>query len=216
MGNYLVVLYLFSKILYIVNCVGQLYLLNSLFNTDYQNFGLEFFRLFNNDRDYAANSPVFPRVSMCDFEVRRLGNVQRYTVQCVLPINHYAEKMYVFMWFWIVFLIIMSATSFIQWLSRSLLRSDRLLFIRNHLKLNGYMNDPGADELSAKFLDDYLKQDGAFLHRLIIHNTTNICCTEIIGAQYQFWLDKVHGRKELTLDSDDEGEDNHNKNLLPS
>lgn len=213
MGNYLVVLYLFSKLLYIANCVGQLFLLNRILRTDYINFGASFFRDFYKT-DYDANPPVFPRVTMCDFEVRRLGNVQRYTVQCMLPINLYTERMYVFMWFWIIFIAIITFASFATWLARAMSHNDRLKFIRNHLRTVGYMDADDSDRLSAEYLDTYLKQDGAFLHRLIIHNTSNMCCTEIMAAQYAFWLDKVRGKKDITIDDDDD--DDNSSRLLPT
>ena len=51
------------------------------------------------ERDW-HNSPhdAFPRVTMCDFNVRRLGNVHRYTVQCTLPINLWVYHLLVIHW----------------------------------------------------------------------------------------------------------------------
>ena len=45
-----------------------------------------------NDPDYAGSSR-FPYITFCDFWVRRMGgNQHRYTVQCVLSVNLFNEK----------------------------------------------------------------------------------------------------------------------------
>jgi len=147
-------------------------------------------RDWTEDQSYVA----FPRVTLCDMKVRGqdLGNVQPYTVQCVLPINAYNEKIYMFLWFWMVFVALASGLSLLLWLCRALLYADRVRFIKNHLQMGDRVQaPPGARdaELAAKFARDYLRQDGALLLRLIAHNTDSITTTELICSLWDRWKD---------------------------
>ena len=189
-GCYLVMLYIFVKILYIANIFFQLAILNEILRTSFLVYGIEFLRNMWFD-DYWVNSRTFPRVTMCDFNVRRLGNVQRYTVQCVLPINMYTEKVYAFLWFWFFFLLIMTILNTLVWLLRFIFRSDRVQYIRNHLRLADVLDsDPRSLGLLREFVCDYLQQDGVFVMRMIGHNTNNITVTEVIGNLYTKFCEK--------------------------
>ena len=53
---------------------------------------------------------VFPKVAKCTF--RRMGpsgTIQNYDGLCVLPINIFNEKIYIFMWFWFLILAVLTA-----------------------------------------------------------------------------------------------------------
>ena len=207
LGNYLVILFVMSKIFYIANAIMQLFMLSAILSISYNNYGFDIMRSMVADHDWTeADHVAFPRVTMCDFNVRRLGNVHRYTVQCVLPINLYNEKIYIFLWFWLVFVAVVSLLSFLTWVLRFMMRSDRLKFVRNHLKLGDRITSPTHEDrdLSAIFLNNYLKQDGAFLLRLIAHNTNNITTTEVTCALWDIWREKRAARqKQKGLDEPD-------------
>ena len=211
-SGYLLVLFLFTKVLYIINVISQLFVLNSIFQTSYNFFGVEFF-LNSQNEEYVANSPVFPRVTMCDFLIRIVGNVQRYTVQCVLPINLYTEKIYVFLWFWFVLVATCSSASLFMWVIRAVLRKDRHMFILNHIPLRAVEDRLDGEPMSKTFVNEYLKQDGTFLLRLMAHNTNHVTTTKIISNLYEHWRDKVKDRGHSN-DEETDGEDEITGHLL--
>lgn len=198
MGNYLIIVFIVSKIFYIANIFAQLFILNKILSIRFDSFGFDLLKNMVSSDDWTESSAVaFPRVTYCDFLIRGqdLANTQTYTVQCVLPINLYNEKIYFFLWFWMVFVLIASIVSFFVWLFRFIFESDRIKFIKNHLILGGKISQRCDMTVVNQFTRGYLRQDGAFILRLIAHNTNNISTTEIICNLWQFWMDKYHETK---------------------
>jgi len=188
-GNYLVVLYLLVKILYIGNVIGQLFALNKFLGTEFHMYGIDVMKALAQGEDWTA-SPRFPRVTMCDFKVRRLGNVQRYTVQCVLPINLFNEKIYLFVWFWMVFVATVTCFSLLTWSLRCAFRADRHRYIKKHLTLMDKLKDNEDKKKVPNFVEKYLKQDGVFVLRLVGHNTNAITVTEFVCSLWDNWKNK--------------------------
>lgn len=188
-GNYLVVLYIFVKLLFIGNVIGQLFALNSFLGTNYNMYGFDVMKALATGEDWTASSR-FPRVTMCDFKVRRLGNVQRYTVQCVLPINLFNEKIYLFLWFWMVFVAVMTCMSLFTWSLRSIFRTDRHRYVKKHLRLMDKLDRDVDKKRAVKFVDKYLRQDGVFVMRLVGHNTNAITVTEFVCSLFENYCDK--------------------------
>ena len=80
-GSYLVLLFLFTKLLYIANSIGQFFLLNVFLFKRFNLYG--FYLLGNVQPDHRwqdAPLDAFPRVTMCDLDVRRLGKRRKHTV----------------------------------------------------------------------------------------------------------------------------------------
>lgn len=210
-GAYLIILYIFVKLLYITNIVLQLIILNGLLRTTFAVYGVEFLRNAWID-DHWVHSKTFPRVTMCDFYARRIGNVQRYTVQCVLPINMYTEKIYAFLWFWFFFVLVMSIQNTLVWLSRFIFRSDRIKYVHNHLRRANILKDvPHTTEDVTKFTREYLQQDGVFVLRMIGHNTNNVTVTDVIETLYRNWYER-----ELKKAGASPHEDKENPSLYPA
>jgi hypothetical protein len=91
-GNYLASTYVFVKLLYIGNAIGQIFLLNVFMGRGFSLIGIETIKRWWNGLDMEVVER-FPRITMCKFVIRTLGdNIQPYDVQCLLPINIYNEK----------------------------------------------------------------------------------------------------------------------------
>jgi hypothetical protein len=203
-GYYISVLYIFIKLLYIGNVMLQFFILNSFMIPGFGLFGVQVIQDLIKGKSF-WESPRFPRVTMCDFVIRTLGeNNHRNTIQCTLPINLFNEKIFIFIWFWLLLVAFISVYSLFSWIFTFTIRS-RLSFIRRYLKLNdrlGYETRSKDDKLLRAFVFDYLKPDGVFLLRIVKKNTNDIVVGELVCALWDSF--KRFGYKRMVHLNDEE------------
>lgn len=204
-GNYLVTCVLFIKLLYLINAISQLYILNAFLGTDYSVYGIEVLTSLYNGEDWTY-SPRFPRVTLCDFEIRQMTNLQRWTVQCVLPINLFNEKIFIFLWFWHVLLAFLSAFSLVVSAYAFMFPQHRKSYIRKYLLLNKlYKTGRTASEREKKmvrrFVDNYLRHDGCYVLRVFSNNANDVITSEIIKYLYQDYVKEKEQRENKDVDT---------------
>uniref|UniRef100_A0A5S6QVZ4 Innexin n=1 Tax=Trichuris muris TaxID=70415 RepID=A0A5S6QVZ4_TRIMR len=178
---YICTVYLITKCLFLANVCLQLMLMNRFLGTDkYRWYGFEALRDVINGTDWET-SGMFPRVTLCDFQVRVMGNVQRYSIQCVLVINIFNEKIFVFLWFWYVTLFLITIASAAYWAFVIVLPWPARWFISRHLELSEMPFEPHQSSKDVeRFVSSYLKPDGVFVLRLITLRSNIIFGTDLL------------------------------------
>ena len=64
--------------MYIANVIGQMFVLNKILGMSFNMFGFDIAENIVANHDWTeAEFVAFPRVTMCDFKIRRLGNIHR-------------------------------------------------------------------------------------------------------------------------------------------
>jgi hypothetical protein len=195
-GYYISSLYMLIKLLYVVNVCGQFFLLNLFMGPKFNLYGFDVIRDLANGKNFWESSR-FPRVTMCDFTIRTLGeNNQKYTLQCTLPINLFNEKIFIFIWFWYCLIAALSVYTLLYWMF-TFGSSSRMSFVKRYLKVNdrlgGFVNDHHSSSSTTSssivdlkildaFLYEYLRQDGVFLLRIIKKNSNDIVVGELVCA----------------------------------
>ena len=206
-GNYLVTLALGIKFLYFFNAVGQLFILNEfLGGNDFYVYGYEVVYTLVFKGHWPASNR-FPFRTLCDFQLRQLYNVQRWTLHCVLPINLFNEKFFVILWFWLSLVTIMSFAnlvyaSFLVWHG-----GQKVSFAKKYLYMcNMYdKNDFMSRKLLHKFCNKHLRQDGIFLLKMISRESGPVIVTDIIKELWEIYIERVRsvGKKHADDSSSD-------------
>ncbi|VDO69130.1 unnamed protein product [Haemonchus placei] len=136
-----------------------------------------------------TESPNFPVVTYCDMEIRILGHVQRHTVQCVLVINIFTEKIFLLLWLWYTLLAVISFGSIMSWIFSSLPFDQRKKFIARRLELAdvSFKRRNFTVELD-EFVRDFVKMDGVFVLRMITIHSGVLICTEVVDTMWDQFL----------------------------
>uniref|UniRef100_A0A1I7T571 Innexin n=1 Tax=Caenorhabditis tropicalis TaxID=1561998 RepID=A0A1I7T571_9PELO len=178
-------MYLCTKFFYLTNVCLQLAFMNQFLETDkYKWYGFGALIDLLNGTTW-EQSGMFPRVSLCDFDVRVMGNMQEHTIQCVLVINIFNEKIFILLWFWYLALLVFTLGSFLYWLIVSLWGHLNRRFIIRHLEMSDIAFDSSVSEKEEyekvrRFIDNYLKSDGVFVIRMMTLQSGVIFGTDLV------------------------------------
>nr|CDJ94502.1 Innexin domain containing protein [Haemonchus contortus] len=199
---YVTLIYFIAKLAFLLNVGLQTKLLNEylLPHANSSQFGFDVWQtLWSGNSSWKENG-LFPRVTLCDFEVREMGNIQTHTVQCVLLINIFTEKIFILLWAWYVFLGTLTALNMFSWMFAMFSETSKEHFIINHLEMcEAQFDRKSADnrEHVVCFIDKYLGLDGVFLLRLIAQHADVVFITELIGALWRSHYEIEEQRKAL-------------------
>lgn len=101
--------------------MGQIFLLDLFLGGAFRNYGAavaaftHIQRVPKNFLDFAAVNPMdqyFPKLTKCWFRsYGPTGTLQLKDRLCVLPLNIVNEKIFVFLWFWLIFLALLSVVA---------------------------------------------------------------------------------------------------------
>lgn len=80
---------------------------------------------------------VFPRMTKCTFhKYGASGSLQKHDALCVLALNILNEKIYIFLWFWLIVLAVMSGIVLLYSSALVVLPSVRELVLKWHFRVS--------------------------------------------------------------------------------
>ena len=86
---------------------GQMFLLDRFFDGTFFTYGIEVMSFADRDQEDRIDPMiyVFPRMTKCTFhKFGTSGNIEKHDALCILPLNIVNEKIYIFIWFWLLLL----------------------------------------------------------------------------------------------------------------
>ena len=133
----LTVLYLIVKLLYCVNIIVQVILLNNFLlsgqlpnEASLTSVGDIFTgNLLTSNVHDIQDLPMLPKAAMCDFSIQQVNNIQTYRLNCHIPANRLNEHVMMFMWVWFVFVAVVTTLSLVVWTLRTLIPIPRKRFV---------------------------------------------------------------------------------------
>lgn len=99
------------EVLNLVNVVGQIFFIDVFLDYEFSTYGMRVFEYSGLEVEDRPDpmAVVFPKVTKCTFhKYGPSGTVQLHDGLCVLPANIINEKIYIFLWLWLVCLAVIT------------------------------------------------------------------------------------------------------------
>ena len=99
------------EVLNFVNVIFQIIFTDYFLGNSFSDYGLEALKWASEDLENRVDpmSKVFPRMTKCTFfKFGSSGTIQNVDALCVLGMNIINEKIFVFLWFWYIFLALLT------------------------------------------------------------------------------------------------------------
>ncbi|KAL7061375.1 hypothetical protein AAHC03_010056 [Spirometra sp. Aus1] len=191
-GNYIFFAYLSLKLLYLANAVAQMFLMQAFlgFEPTTLPFGVQVLENIFKGQDWQVTL-TFPRVGFCLVKMKQLGvTTNAVTAQCALPVNMLNEKIYIFLWWWILLAAVLTVFSLLSWLLRFCCTSREANYVLKYINLADDL--PPYDERDASdFALRFLRRDGMFLMRMIRINAGDVVTAAIVNRLWQRYLSRT-------------------------
>ena len=179
MHNFWTIKLIIIDLLYLVNVIFNIYFIDIFLNGEFRIYGLDALNVLSHQPEERIDplAAVFPTLTKCTFRsYGPSGTIKVEDNLCVLPINIVNQRLYVFLWFWLVILSILTAISLLVHLvvpfypvlyfrynlkseSKRRLADWNLLDKELHLKFGDWkLLSVIANNMEAMFFNDFIKE----------------------------------------------------------
>lgn len=111
-------------------------------------------------------------------------------VQCVLFINLFNEKIFIFIWFWLVFIVCIVSFNLVYWMYFIMFIKNKVDYVKKYFKINDELYINFDKKLVVKFVESYLRDDGIFLLRIIVRNFIDMVVIDFVKYLWVIFKDK--------------------------
>jgi len=108
--------YIMCELLNLANVIGNIFFIDLFLNGTFLSYGSRVIQFSDMDQEdrFDPMIEVFPRMTKCTFhKYGSSGTIQKHDALCVLAWNIFNEKIYIFLWFWLIILSILSTIAVI-------------------------------------------------------------------------------------------------------
>lgn len=137
--------YFFCEMLNFLNVIVNIVMMDRFLGGAFFSYGTRVLNLSNQDQEYRSDPmvEVFPRVTKCLFhKYGPSGSLQKHDAMCILAVNIINEKIYIFLWFWMFILAVLSGFAIIYSALVVMLPTTRETIIKRRFR-NATKSDVG-------------------------------------------------------------------------